>query len=241
MKLDWMVDEPIDFEYHEYKTLAYFQKVSQDLDNFKLYPHFRDISLGFANYSNLKSKDRYIKILSEIEDIDDEILLSDLEFCDIPKMSPTDYAEYRTIVDYGEDKFKNYFMIAKSVWSIIYESLWVHILENENELKRGKGFMFFEYGGKNHLYRYQLKPFRRNKKEKRIHLKKMMISNEHIDIRKLISEDTFEKKKPGHPLFIIKIKNNTEGYIPLENTILPLLKRRIFSFVQKVKEPQKIR
>lgn len=238
MKLDWVVNEPIDFEYHEYKILAYFQKVAQDLDEFKLYPHFRDISLGFANYSNLKSKDRYIKILNNIKDIDDEILLSDLEFCDIPKMSTSDYNEYRTIVEYGEDKFKSYFMIAKSVWSIIYESIWVHVLENEEQIKRNRGFVFFEYGGKKHLYRYHLKSFVRNKKEKKIHLKKVKISEENIDIREMIAQDSFEKKTPGHPLFILKIKNNINVYIPLENTILPLIKRRIFSFTQKM-EPQK--
>ena len=48
-----MIDEPIDFEYHKYKMLGYFQKMAQELDDFKLYPHFQQISLHFANFSTL--------------------------------------------------------------------------------------------------------------------------------------------------------------------------------------------
>lgn len=238
MRTDWMIGEPIDFEYQEYKMLAYFQKVSQDLDNFKLYPHFRDISLNFASFSNLKSKDKYIKLINQPEDIDDEILLSDLEFCDIPKLSPQEYSEYRTIVDFGEDKLKDYFMVAKSVWQIIYESLWVSLLENDEELKRGKGFLFFDYGDTNFLYKYELKPFKRNKKEKRVVLKPIKITKESLDIPKLISEDSHEIKKPNHPIFVIKIKKNTDNFVPLEETILPLIKRKISSFLQQSKTPK---
>ncbi|NBU82114.1 MAG: hypothetical protein EBS55_10755 [Flavobacteriaceae bacterium] len=238
MKTDWMIGEPIDFEYQEYKMLAYFQKVSQDLDNFKLYPHFRDISLNYASFSNLKSKDKYIKLINETEDLDDEILLSDLEFCEIPKLSPQDYSEYRTIVDFGEDKFKDYFLVAKSVWQIIYESLWVSLLENDDQLKRGRGFLFFDYGDTNYLYKYEQKPFKRNKKEKRVVLKPIQITKESLDIPKLISEDKHEIKKPGHPIFVIKIKKNTDAFVPLEETILPLIKRRINSFLQQSKTPK---
>jgi len=235
MKTDWMIDEPIDFEYQEYKMLAYFQKVSQDLDNFKLYPHFRDISLHYANFSNLKSKDKYIVLKSEMEDVDDEILLTDLEFAEIPKMSPQEYSEYRTIVDFAEDKFKDYFLVAKSVWTIIYESLWVSLLENDDQLKRGRGYVFFDYGDLNYLYRFEQKPFKRNKKEKKMTLTPIKITQESLDIPKLISEDKYELKKPGHPIFVIKIKKNTDTFVPLEETILPLIKRRINSFVQQAK------
>jgi hypothetical protein len=233
MRTDWMVDEPMDFEYHEYKMLAYFKKVADDLDNFKLYPHFRDISMNFASFSTLSSKDKYIKLKYDLEDIDDEILISDLEYFDIPEMSPQDYAEYKTIAKYGEEKFKDYFLISKSIWSAIYESLWLALLENDEELKRGRGFVFFDYNNKNYLYRYELKKFKRNKKEKKLVLKKIKITSESVNIPELISNDPYEKKKPNHPIFILKIKNSTDAFIPLEETILPLVKRKINSFVQQ--------
>ncbi len=136
MKTDWMIDEPIDFEYHKYKMLGYFQKMAQELDDFKLYPHFQQISLHFANFSNLKGKDQYINLVNELEEIDDEILLSDLEYKNVPEMSPQDYAEYRMIVDFGEEKFKEYFLVAKTIWQTLYETIWLSLLENDEELKR---------------------------------------------------------------------------------------------------------
>jgi len=237
MNTNWMLCEPIDFEYQEYKMMAYFQKVSNDLDNFKLYPHFRDISLNYANFSNLKSKDKYIKLISKLDDIDEEILITDLEYYDVPQMSPKDYSEYRTIIDFGESKFKDYFLIAKSIWTIIYESLWIDVLENENELKRGKGFLFFQYGDINYLYRYEKKKLKRNKKETKIVLTPIKISADNLNISDLISEDKYEIKKPGHPIFFIKIRKNTENIVPLNETILPLIKRRIATF--QTKETQK--
>ena len=161
MKTDWMIDEPIDFEYHKYKMLGYFQKMAQELDDFKLYPHFQQISLHFANFSNLKGKDQYIKLVNELEEIDDEILLSDLEYKDVPEMSPHDYAEYRMIVDFGEEKFKEYFLVAKTIWQTLYETIWLSLLENDEELKRGRGYVFFDYDGRKYLYRYELKKFKR--------------------------------------------------------------------------------
>jgi hypothetical protein len=239
MRTDWMVNEPMDFEYHEYKMLAYFQKVAEDLDNLKLYPHFRDISLHYASFSTLKSKDKYITLANEMESIDDEILISDLVYHDIPNMSVQDYAEYKTIVKYGEEKFQDYFLIAKSIWQGMYESLWLALLENDDELGRGKGFVFFDYGDKNYLYRYELKPFKRNRRENRLVLKKIKITKNPIDIPKLISEDPYEKKNPNHPIFVLKIKNNSSNFLPLDETIIPLVKRKINSFIQQTKKQEK--
>lgn len=237
MKTNWMIDEPIDFEYQKYKMLGYFQKMAQELDDFKLFPHFQQISLHFANFSNLKSKDQFIKLVHQLEEIDDEILLTDLEYVSVPTMTPQEYAEYRTIVDYGEEKFKEYFMIAKSVWQTLYEAIWLSLLENDDELKRGRGYVFFDYGKRKYLYRYELKKYKRTKIEKKIVITKLVDTTESVDIGKEISNDKYEQKKPGHPVFVLKIKNNTDSIVPLEQTILPMIKRKISSFMtQTIKD-----
>lgn len=236
MRTDWMIGEPIDFEYHEYKMLAYFQKVSKDLDEFKLYPHFRDVALNYASFSNLKSKDKYIKLVNELEEVDEEILLTDLDFVEIPKMSLEEYSEYRAIVSYGEEKFKDYFMMAKTVWTLIYESIWVSLLENDENLNRGIGYVFFDYDKLNYLYRYELKPLKRNPDEKRISLIPIKISQGSIDIPNLISEDICEVENPNNPIFILKIKSKGDITIPFDETILPMIKRKINSFINQSKK-----
>lgn len=228
-----MINEPIDLEYQKYKMLGYFQKMSQDLDEFKLYPHFQQISLHYANFSNLKGKDQYIELVNELEEIDDEILLTDLEYKKVPEMSPQDYAEYRTIVDYGEEKFKEYFLIGKTIWQTLYETIWLSLLENDEELTRNRGYVFFDYGDKKYLYRYELKKFKRNRTEKKIVVTKLIDTTESFDIRKEITNDKYELKKPGHPVFVLKIKNNTDSIVSLEQTILPMIKRKINSFLSQ--------
>ena len=234
-----MIDEPIDFEYHKYKMLGYFQKMAQELDDFKLYPHFQQISLHFANFSNLKGKDQYINLVNELEEIDDEILLSDLEYKNVPEMSPQDYAEYRMIVDFGEEKFKEYFLVAKTIWQTLYETIWLSLLENDEELKRGRGYVFFDYGGRKYLYRYELKKFKRNKNEKKIVVTKLVDTTESFDIGKEITNDKYELKKPGHPVFVLKIKDNTDSMVSLEQTILPMIKRKINSFLAQTVRGEK--
>jgi hypothetical protein len=170
-------------------------------------------------------------MVNELEEIDDEILLSDLEYKDVPEMSPHDYAEYRMIVDFGEEKFKEYFLVAKTIWQTLYETIWLSLLENDEELKRGRGYVFFDYAGRKYLYRYELKKFKRNKNEKKIVVTKLVDTTESFDIGKEITNDKYEAKKPGHPVFVLKIKDNTDSIVSLEQTILPMIKRKINSFL----------
>jgi len=159
-----------------------------------------------------------------------------LDFVEIPKMSLEEYSEYRTIVSYGEEKFKDYFMMAKTIWTIIYESIWVSLLENDENLNRGVGYVFFDYDGMNYLYRYELKPLDRNPKEKRVFLTELAVSKGSIDIPNLISQDKFEEENPDHPIFILKIKRKSADKIPFEDTVLPMIKRKINSFINQSKK-----
>jgi hypothetical protein len=135
------------------------------------------------------------------------------------------------IVDFGEEKFKEYFLVAKTIWQTLYETIWLSLLENDEELKRGRGYVFFDYAGRKYLYRYELKKFKRNKNEKKIVVTKLVDTTESFDIGKEITNDKYEAKKPGHPVFVLKIKDNTDSIVSLEQTILPMIKRKINSFL----------
>ena len=37
---EWMLKEPLDFEYNKYTLLGYIQKCEQRLDKFEIYPDF---------------------------------------------------------------------------------------------------------------------------------------------------------------------------------------------------------
>ena len=85
MELDWIIKEPIDYEYKQYLLLDYFQKVEKDFEDFKLYPRFREISLHLANIKSIVSDRNYILLKKRTKDIDEEIVIGDLIFEKIDK------------------------------------------------------------------------------------------------------------------------------------------------------------
>jgi hypothetical protein len=78
MKTDWLFQEPIDLEHKQYILLNYLQKLDKNLNNFKLYPQFQEISLHLASINLLIEKGQYLTMNRVLKDPDDEILISDL-------------------------------------------------------------------------------------------------------------------------------------------------------------------
>ena len=106
MKTDWLFQDPIDLEHKQYVLLDYLQKVDKNLQELKLYPNFQSLSLHLANINLLIEKGQYLTLSRAIKDADDEILLSDLVFNTIPKMSKEEYSEVFDICSFSNEKFK---------------------------------------------------------------------------------------------------------------------------------------
>mgnify|MGYP003353472922 CR=1 FL=1 len=53
---EWMLKEPVDFEYNKYTLLDYIQKCEKNLDNFEIYPDFVELSLHLANIQSLNKE-----------------------------------------------------------------------------------------------------------------------------------------------------------------------------------------
>ena len=53
---EWMLKEPLDFEYNKYTLLDYIQKCEKRLDKFEIYPDFVELSLHLANMQSLSKE-----------------------------------------------------------------------------------------------------------------------------------------------------------------------------------------
>jgi len=53
MKTDWLFQDPIDLEHKQLVLLGYLQKLEKNLNSFKLYPQFQEISLHLASINLL--------------------------------------------------------------------------------------------------------------------------------------------------------------------------------------------
>ena len=55
LKVDWLTDGLIDFEYKKYVLLAYLKNVRANFDDKKLYPFMSDMVFHYQNLMTIKS------------------------------------------------------------------------------------------------------------------------------------------------------------------------------------------
>ena len=75
---EWLLKEPIDFEYNKYTILDYIQKCEQRLDDLEIYPDFVELSLHLANIQSISKEKTLLLTNKKFESSDDEILLKEL-------------------------------------------------------------------------------------------------------------------------------------------------------------------
>ena len=75
---EWLLKEPIDFEYNKYTLLDYLQKCEKGFDKLEIYPDFVELSLHLANLQSLVKENTLLLTNKKFESCDDEILLKEL-------------------------------------------------------------------------------------------------------------------------------------------------------------------
>ena len=109
MKTDWLFQDPIDLEHKQLVLLGYLQKLDKNLNSFKLYPQFQEISLHLASINLLIEKGQILTLNRTLKDPDDEILVSDLIPVDCPLLTKEEILEVYHVCRYSSSKLKDYF------------------------------------------------------------------------------------------------------------------------------------
>ena len=143
METDWMFEKPIDREHKEYKLLSYFQKMGEKLDKLELYPGFIELSLHLMNLQTLMKERKIIYTDKKLDSIDDELLVKDLKVRDIPELSTEEFNEFVQILSYSAPRIMEYFNVAKSVWTIVFDALEMKVKKNKKNIFSKKGFFYF--------------------------------------------------------------------------------------------------
>jgi hypothetical protein len=232
METDWVIQEPIDFEYKKYRLLAYFKRIDELLQENKLYPTFIELSLHLANLQTI-SKENVLLFTDKIfKSFDDEVLLKDLKAKQLPNLSTTEIVEMNNILKFSTSKFYEYFSIVKSYWSLIYDTITLSIKRNKKYLKRGVGYMTYHSKKTNSIYvwEYNLKKVDSNFDEHNADVKLIYTGNKKDKTFNNIIEEYSQfnsKEQKYSPVFEMKI---TQEY-PIEETLLPLFKRKLLSYI----------
>jgi len=240
LNTDWMFEKPIDQEYKEYKLLSYFQKMGDRLDKLELYPGFIELSLHLMNVQALMRDHKIIYTDKKLTNIDDEIMVKDLKFKEIPQMSEQESQEFKKILMYSAPRIMEYFNIAKSVWTIVFDSLDMKIKRNKKNILHPKGFFYFVDHKKNHyVWEYIIKKETKYNPQQMTKVK--LIYQDQINeltLPKIINNfSTFESldKKTG-PIFLMTSKD----IFPINETLLPMFKRRIAGIISQTKKYEQI-
>lgn len=232
MDLDWILQEPIDFEHKQYVILNYIKKTGEKLEKFELYPTFQELSILYASANKVTENGQFITLREKPEEIDDEILLSDLIYNPIIFKSIEETEEILKIASYAKDKLQNLFMIAKSLWSVVNETINLKLLNSLEFLEHGIGYFYFKYKKKFYIYEYNFVKLRENSLEQKCIINLLYKGNK-VDVESIITE----KGNYGIELPIFKISIDQE--FPLEGCLLSLIKRKIMNYVfQSVKIKQ---
>jgi hypothetical protein len=234
MKTDWLFQEPIDLEHKQYVLLDYLQKLDKNLNNFKLYPQFQEISLHLASINLLLEKGQTLELNRTLKDPDDEILLSDLIPINCPPLTEEDIVEVYKVCKYSSTKLTDYFNHAKAIWDIVNDSVSIDPVQNKKNIDTKQGLFFLDYNEKTIFYEFNIKPIKKGNLETKCHIKKICeckrdeFEQKIKEIKRPLIKNLQEKTI--YENLIVFTVNHNNNY-PLKETLLPIVKRKIMNYM----------
>ena len=144
MDTDWLFEGILDAEQKQYVLLDYFQKMNKHLERMEVYPMFIELSLHLGNVQTLLNQNKILYTDRQLTSNDDELIFSDLKVKDIPVLDDDEIVEYHKILRTIQPQLHDYFNYAKSIWSIVYDSIDVIIKKNKTNLDSKSGFFYYK-------------------------------------------------------------------------------------------------
>ena len=236
MDTDWLFHGVLDAEQKQYVLLDYFQKLNKYFEEMKIYPMFIELSLHLGNIQTLINSNKILYTEKKFSTNDDELLLSDLKVKDIPVLATEEVDEYKKILKNSQPQLYDYFNFAKSLWTVVYESIDLKVKKNRSNIKSKSGFFYYNHEGVLYIWQYTTKKVYKTNNQTKTHLKQIYKGEpEELTVEKIISifSKTYEKNnEKSHPIFEV----NCNSMFPLKETLLPIFKRKILSYINQQKD-----
>jgi len=233
MNTDWLFDGILDAEQKQYVLLDYFQEMNQHLERMEVYPMFIELSLHLGNMQTLLTQNKILYTDRKLTSNDDELVLSDLKVKDIPVLDDEELVEYHKILKNSQPQLYDYFNFAKSIWSIVYDSIEVVVKKNKNNLQSKSGFFSYKTEKKIYIWQYTTRKVYKTKGQTKTSLKLIFEGQQdNLTISQIIStfSKTYEKNNEStYPVFEVFCSD----MFPLEQTLVPIFKRKILSYIHQ--------
>jgi hypothetical protein len=239
---EWMFKEPLDFEYNKYTLLDYLQKCEKGFDKMEVYPDFVELSLHLANLQSIVKENTLLLTNKKFESCDDEILVKELIAKKPRELSKEEENELSETIKFSGSKLFDAFNMAKAIWNIAYDSVDVQIKKNKAGLVSGSGYIFYYQKDTESLFvwEYQIKKPKTDNQNNKTYIN--LIYNGPVDKLTMTNIiDTFSTWNTTdfyHNLPIFEMKCSQK--LPMEQTIIPIMKRKVMAYVFQVVNFEKI-
>lgn len=234
MNTDWLFQEPIDLEHKQYVLLDYLQKLDKNLNNFKLYPQFQEISLHLASINLLIDKGQILTLNRVLKDPDDEILISDLSPFDCPQLTKEEIIEVYKVCKFSSEKLTDYFNHAKAIWDIVNDTVSIDPIQNKKNIESKQGLFFLDYKDKTTLYEFVIKPIKKDSFETKCQIKKIAdckrneFQTKLQEVKRPLIKNLQDPEIHKNLILFSVHHNNT---YPIKETLLPIAKRKIMNYM----------
>jgi succinate dehydrogenase flavin-adding protein (antitoxin of CptAB toxin-antitoxin module) len=233
MDTDWLFQGILDAEQKQYVLLDYFQKLNKHLELMEVYPMFIELSLHLGNIQTLLNKNQILYTDKKFLTNDDELVLSDLKVKDIPVLADEEIDEYHQILKNTQPQLFYYFNFAKSIWSMVYDSVDIVLKKNKNNFKSNSGFFYFKSKNIVYVWQYTTKKVYRVKNQSKTTTKLVYEGPQNnLTMLEIISKfsKTYEKNEEvNNPVFEMFCKD----IFPLEETLIPIFKRKVLTYISQ--------
>lgn len=228
---DWIFQGYLDVEHRRYVLLDYFSKMGKYLEEIKLYPMFLELSIHLGNIHTLLKEGKILYVDRVIPTPDYELLPSDLKMKNMPVLTIEEEIELQQILKESQILIKDYFNFAKSLWSLVYDSIEIKVKNNKKNANSKTGFFYYKRDEGVYVWKYTTRKVYKVKDQTRTTLDLIYSGNiDGLTINKILTKfsKTYEIKDESKlPVF----EMFSDGKFPIEETLVPLFKRKLISFV----------
>jgi hypothetical protein len=222
--------------------LDYLQKCEKGFDKMEVYPDFVELSLHLANLQSIVKENTLLLTNKKFESCDDEILVKELIAKKPRELSKEEENELSETIKFSGSKLFDAFNMAKAIWNIAYDSVDVQIKKNKAGLVSGSGYIFYYQKDTESLFvwEYQIKKPKTDNQNNKTYIN--LIYNGPVDELTMTNIiDTFSTWNTTdfyHNLPIFEMKCSQK--LPMEQTIIPIMKRKVMAYVFQVVNFEKI-
>lgn len=225
---DWFLQRPIDMEHKEYVLNSFLSKVEDALGRGEIYPHFTELSLHMASVGNYLKNGKFVEIQKDFNSVDEEIMLYEIKTKKSrKKFTEQENIELKKILINANEKMSHYFSICKAMWDFSYESTSFKLRKNKKNLREKRFYVVFqnEQTKDYYVWEFELKSNPEFPKDTRM-FSQLIYCGKDESFTEVI-ENYSTSKNLTLPIFEVFSSQN----LPVDNTLLPLFKRKIHSYL----------